>query len=179
MIPQEALQALDEWGFTVMRFLLTVLWQSSILLVATAVIARALRNRRASARHTLWLSALLVAPLLPVLAALVPFTGAPQVPVPVIPSYETPEFVVARRDATPLAPTVTEQPPPMVQEAPLAPESPQLDPLAYPWALTLIAYALGLSFFLGSWVLGHARIRTWIRSASPCADSPTPWPTTW
>ena len=55
-------EALDRLGFETLRVLLSVLWQSSILLAAVMLIAFALRRRRASARHALWVAALLVAP---------------------------------------------------------------------------------------------------------------------
>ena len=44
---------LDGVGFEVIRTLLSVLWQSSILLVAVGILAYALRRRRAAVRQVL------------------------------------------------------------------------------------------------------------------------------
>jgi len=61
------LSALDRAGFETIRTLLGVLWQSSILLGAAAVLAVTLRRRGASVRHVLWTAALLAVPALPLL----------------------------------------------------------------------------------------------------------------
>ena len=85
---------LDEFGFEAVRTLLAVLWQSSILLVAVALLAWLLRKRRASVRYGLWVGALLVVPLLPLLAGVVSRAGAPQASVPVLPVYTAPRIEV-------------------------------------------------------------------------------------
>jgi hypothetical protein len=80
------LDALDRLGFAAMRYLLSALWQSSLLFVATFALAWFLRKRRASVRYLIWVAALLVAPLLPVLTSGVRHAGAPQAPVSVLPT---------------------------------------------------------------------------------------------
>jgi len=55
---------LNELGYTIMQLLLTVLWQSTILLAAIGLIAWTLRKCRASARQALWVTALLALPAL-------------------------------------------------------------------------------------------------------------------
>ena len=71
---------LDAVGYDVMRLLLGAVWQSSILLVAVGALTWLLRKRRAGARHALWVGALLVAPLLPLITSAVLRTGAPRRP---------------------------------------------------------------------------------------------------
>ncbi len=96
--------ALDQFGFTVMRALLCVLWQSSIVFAAMAVLVWVLRKRRATVRHALWVAALLVAPVLPLLTSLAARTGAPQAPVPVLPAYVVVEKYVEVPPVTPMVP---------------------------------------------------------------------------
>ena len=67
MISIEQWTSLDAHGFAVLRILLAVLWQSSILFLAIAAVTWMLRKRRASARHAVWLAALILAPLFPLL----------------------------------------------------------------------------------------------------------------
>ena len=50
---------IDGWGFSTMRFMLSLLWQSSLLFVATYVLTWMLRRRRATTRHILWVLAIL------------------------------------------------------------------------------------------------------------------------
>ncbi|GAG18839.1 unnamed protein product, partial [marine sediment metagenome] len=57
----------DQFGFAAVRYLLSVLWQSSLLLAATYCISWLLRRRRAAVRHALWAFVLLFAPFLPLL----------------------------------------------------------------------------------------------------------------
>ena len=86
------MSALDTWawldarGYAAFGYLLSVLWQSSLLFVFAGGVAWALRKRRPRLRHALWLCAVLLAPLLPLLSVR---SGAPQAPVEVLPSYAT------------------------------------------------------------------------------------------
>jgi len=158
--------SLDEAGFAAARLLLAALWQSSILFAAIAALARLLRKRRARARHALWVAALCVAPLLPVLAALASGVGAPQAPLGVLPSYEAPALVAPTFPAP--APELPLLDVPLVEVAPV--ETPPFSPFDYPWALLAIAYAAGLAAFLTWMTIGRIRIRRWIRAARPAAD---------
>ena len=72
------LSSLDAAGFTIMCLLLTVLWQSTILLAACGGLAFLLRRRKESVRHALWMSALIMLPLLPVLSWTVSEIGVRQ-----------------------------------------------------------------------------------------------------
>jgi hypothetical protein len=62
--------ALDRAGFETMRALFSVLWQSTILLAAAGLLALALRRRSPSVRQTIWAAAVVLAPVLPILAYL-------------------------------------------------------------------------------------------------------------
>ncbi len=60
------------------RYALAFLWQSTLLFLAVGIVCRFLRNRPARVRCLVWLSALLIAPTLPVLSNGLAAIGAPQ-----------------------------------------------------------------------------------------------------
>ena len=160
------LSSLDRIGFDAMRLVLGVLWQSSILLVVIGVLAWALRRRRASVRHTLWVAALLAGPLLPLVGAAAFRSGAPQAPVPILPTYTAPAVRPDQRFAsTPSAPAVRPTMPIPAENEAAPQEEAGVSVFAYPWAMSLMAYAIGLAAFLIWIALGRIRIRRWIRSA--------------
>ena len=163
--------SLDQIGFTTMRVLLAALWQSSILLAAIGILTWLLRKRRPSVRHALWVGGLLLGPMLPLFAAIVLRTGAPQAPVRILPTYTEP----ASLSVQPMEPIVSVPPlepaVPMAEPSEGAPEAQtRVSVLAYPWALLVIAYAGGFAAFLIWIALGRIRIRRWIRSAAPLVD---------
>ena len=90
MTPSPAWLRFDAFAFEAMRLLLAALWQSSILFLAVALLAWTLRRRRPSARCALWIAALCLAPLLPLLASLAARVGAPQRPLQLLPTYPAP-----------------------------------------------------------------------------------------
>jgi beta-lactamase regulating signal transducer with metallopeptidase domain len=170
----EVWASLDAWGFAVMRGMLTLLWQSSILFAATLALGWALRKRRAAVRHTLWLSALLLTPFLLPLTWLATHGGAPQIPVAVLPTYQAqyeslpPGFPIPAGPPEETLATIDHMPAPLPTAEP---ESPVLSFLDYPWALLLFVYASGLPIFVAWYAAGHARIRYWIRDSTPVTSS--------
>jgi len=98
--------------------MVSVLWQSSILLAAVGLLAWTLRRRRPAVRHVLWAGAVLAVPMIPLLGWLVSTTGAlPSAEIRVMPRYSAPsepkqpaESLTAlppvAPDATDRAPTV-------------------------------------------------------------------------
>ncbi|MCX7045945.1 MAG: HEAT repeat domain-containing protein [Candidatus Sumerlaeota bacterium] len=78
---------MDQAGFAVSRYLLSALWQSSILLLAVWALTWLLRNRPPAVRHAFWLTALLLMPALPAITAGARIAGAPQSPVFAMPAY--------------------------------------------------------------------------------------------
>ena len=144
--------ALDRAGFETMRALFSVLWQSSILLGAAGLLALALRRRSAAARQTIWAVAIVLTPLLPILAHLATSAAVPQAPIPVMPEYAAPQPVI------PVAP------PPM---APVRAWS----PLDYPWAMALLAYAAGAATLMTLVLVGRFRIGRWLRRGRVVTDA--------
>jgi len=91
---------LDRMGFQTVRLLLSVVWQSSILLAAAGLLAWALRRRRASVRLAILAAAILSSPLIPLLGRAASWSRA-QVPIPVMPSYSTTTATVEPAEAAP------------------------------------------------------------------------------
>ena len=176
------LEALDQAGYRAMCYLLAVLWQSSILLVVTAGLAWLLRRRRAAVRHALWMLALTVTPLLPLLTSAARQADAPQAPLALMPAYEAPAPAALAPPAPRGGPAIHESalppagpaPDPAVQPAPAqAPAHPASfadNIMRYPWSLALLAYAAGLVACLSLLVIGRLHIRQWVRSGRPAAD---------
>ena len=161
------LDQLDRLGFAAMQYLLSALWQSSLLFAATFALAWFLRKRRASVRHLIWVAALLLAPLLPVLTSGVRRAGAPQAPVSVLPAYAV-SAPVPRMEPLP------EPPPSPVVLTPSVPAPREIEshpvmpaPRNHPWVWCLASYAVGLTLLFAWIAAGRLRIRHWIRSARP------------
>ncbi|MBM4039992.1 MAG: hypothetical protein FJ290_15925, partial [Planctomycetes bacterium] len=171
---------LDRAGFEGARLGLSLLWQSSILLAATAGLTLALRHRRAAVRHALWIAALLLAPATPVLTQLASGLGTPRAELPVLPAYVPP----AARAARMLPPRALPEPPaasatksatvgssdralPTLSDKPTVAHGGLSD---YPWALALLAYAAGATAFLALVAIGRLRLGHWVRTGRPATD---------
>ena len=191
---EELWEALDRVGFQSMRVLLSVLWQSSLLLLSAGLLALALRRRPASVRCALWAGALVVVPLLPLLGWAVSSIAAPRARIPVLPAYEPRPAEAAEAPAPspvpdepapsvpPAGPIVSPapRPPPASIPAPAEPVAPAPPPPAQqagsaslpacPWAIGLLAYAAAAGGMLSLVVIGRLRIRRWVRGGSVVTD---------
>ena len=159
--------ALDGLGYGTAMTLASVLWQSSLLLAATALIAWGLRRRRAATRHRLWVATLFCAPLLPLLAWGASRWNAPRAEIPVMPIYQ-PAVVAPAPTAEFVPPSVA------VQRAQTVAVTPSPKPAFrvwnYPWALALMGYGAGAAFFLALVALGWARLLRGAWRGSVSAD---------
>ncbi len=179
---------LDKAGFQMAWLLLSVLWQSSILLVAGVLLAYTLRRRRASVRHAVLAGAILCSPLIPLLGLAASRSGTPQAPIPVMPAYSAP---VASAYSVPVAPTYSVPATPALPAGPVLTEAPtraeidrtpalpavtaqpQEAPLAMldcPWALALLAYAAGAGGLLCLVAIGKYRISRWAHRGRVVTD---------
>ncbi|GAH35060.1 unnamed protein product, partial [marine sediment metagenome] len=176
MNASEIWAALDSVGFRIMRLVLSVLWQSSILLVAATALHCLLRRRRASARCVVWTIAILAAPLLPFLNWAASGLGTPQAPIPAIPAYSAPREAAeppARHVEDDMGTPETAAPMEFTAEpvAPLPVEEAEAVSLANcPWAIALLGYATGAAVFLSIVALGRVRIGRWVRKGIKVAD---------
>jgi Leucine-rich repeat (LRR) protein/beta-lactamase regulating signal transducer with metallopeptidase domain/tetratricopeptide (TPR) repeat protein len=168
---------LDVRGYEIARFLLSLLWQSSILLLGMAAVGYLLRRQPARVRHVLWLVGLLCMPLLPLMSWAGSRAGTPQRQVAVIPQYRE-QFARAAAPAAPAPsfqslPVMPSEAPPWVSQVPAqsverespipappmplpavapAPAHPAQRARIYPWAYGIAAYAAVTAALL-AWVL--------------------------
>ena len=164
---------LDKAGFAVFRMLLSVLWQSSILLVGVGLLSFALRRRSARVRHAVWIAALLIIPALPLFTWIAQSIEAPQAEIAVMPAY------AAGPERAPEAPSTEIAAPPVRIEGifdmtqPPAAATVQKPPFSlfdYPWAIGLLAYVVGASALLSFVLLGRLRIAKWLSSGTVVTD---------
>ena len=187
MIATLSWDQLDVLGFEAMRVLLSVLWQSSILLGAAGLLVFALRRRSAAIRHRVWTAALLLTPLIPVLTWLASQTGSPQLHIPIIPTFEVTsvqqtqslppgETIITREQQVGILPATgsvripAQGNPETLQSAgatdlPIRqPNTPVQAPRsAHPWAVASITYTGGLALLIGLVCLGRIRLRRYTR----------------
>lgn len=176
-------ETLDIVGFETVKILLSLLWQSSILLGAVGLLTYGLRHRRASIRHQLWVAAFLITPVLPLLTWIASQAGTPQVQIPLVPAYATrrpqaetgpAEFTAddvktARTSADSSIGSPREQadvlgndaavPSPVTQ----LPSRKEVSAAEYPWAMALLVYLCGLGVFVLLMAAGLLRIGKYIR----------------
>ena len=189
MIASLSWDQLDVLGFEAMRVVLSVLWQSSILLGAAGLLVLALRRRSAVLRHRVWTAALLLTPLIPVLTWAASQTGSPQLHIPIIPAYEAAtvqqtqsppsDIITADREQEngPTKGSNTAQGEPATQQAaatqlpiPQTNTPAQAPRSAHPWAMASLAYAGGLAILLGLVSLGRFRLRRYTREGQIVTD---------
>ncbi len=190
MIASLSWDQLDALGFEAMRVVLSILWQSSILLGAAGLLVFALRRRTAALRHRVWTAALLLTPLIPVLTWVASQAGSPQLHIPIIPSYEAASVQQTQSPPSdkitadhepengPAQGTGAAQGDPEAQQVAAATELPipqtnapvQAPRSAHPWAIASLAYAGGLAILLGLVSLGRFRLRRYTREGHIVTD---------
>ncbi|MBN1294423.1 MAG: carboxypeptidase regulatory-like domain-containing protein, partial [Candidatus Latescibacteria bacterium] len=178
------LESLDSSGFLLFRFMVSVLWQSSIVFCTVFFVTFMLRQNRAAVRHAVWIVALLMIPVIPLLSLILTSVGTPQAPLPVIPQYTVPEstttaapmyenidmpelyntndIVYYDTHAGNVSPSEIHTPVDIQSES--MPENSTLrrfHVLKYPWACLFVLYTLGVIFFLSVFMYGRIRIRRW------------------
>ncbi|MCE5250351.1 carboxypeptidase regulatory-like domain-containing protein [bacterium] len=182
---------LDTVGFHVIRVMVSLLWQSSILIMGVLVLTYFLRQRRASILHVIMVSMMIIVPLIPLFAWIVSSTGTPRAPIRVIPGYTVPEMkTVLTESSTALTETESMRlgKTPVMSEPAAADERtavkealPQFPvtqdgqarrflPASFPWAMGLIVYCAGAAMFLFMTIMGRLRIRRWLLYSSVVTD---------
>ena len=167
----QLLTQLDGTGYLVIRAILSILWQSTILLAAAGALAWVIRKRGDSVRHTIWTAAVLALPLLPLLSLGAARLGSHHTEIAVMPVYQAqPDFPVQTLRMDQPA-SVRVSPPVDTAGRASATHEPPFRPFDYPWALGLSAYLLVVSGLL-CWVLaGRLRIRRWLKEGEAVINS--------
>jgi beta-lactamase regulating signal transducer with metallopeptidase domain/protocatechuate 3,4-dioxygenase beta subunit len=160
-------------GFEMFHYLLSVLWQSSLLFTGFFLLLYLLRKRGVALRHKILLFALLLSPFLPLLTLGIQKTGAPQQGIMVMPPYTEPFPVPANyfkqnQTLSTESPVIIDTE--VIQPATPNPQSAPFSPHQYPWAFSMIIYIMGLTFFLCWIIMGRLRIRHWRLESVPCTD---------
>ena len=184
-------RALDVRGYEFARFLLSLLWQSSILLLGVAALAFLLRRQPARVRHALWLVGLLCVPLLPLISWAGSKAGTPQRQVAVIPHYRA-QFAPMSEPAYPVPPTRAAEAPDetsralprsLERQSPIptphvepraaasAPLQPKPRARIYPWAWGIAVYTAMMAALLAWVLIGWLQIRRRLRSGRVLNDA--------
>ena len=148
--------SLHELGFTVARMLLRLLWHSSILLLAVGLVSLGLRRWRPSFQRNLWLGALLLIPLLPLLSNVTSELGAPRAIVWTLPRY--PDLTRAHPSASGRGGRLQGTGPLHTVAVPQARAERADQTGRFPWALVVIGYASMAGGLLASAFLGMIRL---------------------
>jgi len=194
MITTLSWDSLNAFGFEALRVVLSVFWQSSVLLGTAGLLAVALRRRSAAIRYRVWIAALLLTPLIPVLTYVGSQIGSPQLHIPIIPAYQAavvePFDTLASNKTTPyIEQGFATSPAEDYEESPVQvnPEAQQAawatEPLSaeadkpikvstssHPWGIALCAYATGLALLLGLVCLGRIRLHRYTRKGQIVTD---------
>ncbi|MFC1650138.1 M56 family metallopeptidase [Candidatus Latescibacterota bacterium] len=179
------LSEFDHIGYNAIRILLTVLWQSSIVLVVIGILTYMLRSKKESIRYYLWLTAILVIPLLPFFSWGFAKIGTSQAEIRLIPLYSSPQVRIEQRvpnqETSHKFGTQREHNNEIVDQYMILPEisaaiqsqnsGTNISLMDYLWALVFAVYIITASFLLTLIVIGRIRIRNWIVTCGPVMDS--------
>jgi internalin A len=167
------LELLDQTGYQTFSVLLGFTWQMTVLIAAAVALTFVLRNHRASIRRIIWISAIMLIPLLPILSTLVSNVGIPQTPVITVQSYNMAERASMTETVEKTTVDLHENEASGAVSTNIATgqKAQPFSMLDYPWALGFMAYILGCMGFLMLAVLGHIRIARWIYSAVPSTNA--------
>jgi beta-lactamase regulating signal transducer with metallopeptidase domain/thiol-disulfide isomerase/thioredoxin len=172
MNPFVILAGVDSFGFTVMRMMLSVLWQSAILFAMVWFLTFLLRKKGPTVRHVLWTLAVLLLPLIPLLTLGLAELGTPHAELQVLPLYSP---LPETNDLPPLqsndAQTSGNYFPP-VKEFQNSHTLSELfsELIHYPWALGVTLYFFLVFIFL-LWIgFIRLRIRRWIHRSGAVMD---------
>ena len=92
----ELLAKLDSIGYYILYFHLSLLWQSSIVMIVVLSLSYFLRRKRSFVRHLIWVLSLLVIPLIPLITWIIYYSGTPKIPIQVIPPYSSTQIKLSK-----------------------------------------------------------------------------------
>ncbi|MFC1651104.1 M56 family metallopeptidase [Candidatus Latescibacterota bacterium] len=189
------LSSLDSIGFQVFRILISVLWQSSILLGAIGILAYLFKLKKETAGYFLWVTAIIIIPSIPLLTRGISISGPSNFALSIMPPYYDPHTRVLRSQLKQKSELKMRLP---VESNSVNGETvnttDRFVPLSsrtymfsgfsnpdlriirlrifdYKWALFFIGYFSVAALFLIWELIGMLRIRRWIVHGSPVTDS--------
>jgi beta-lactamase regulating signal transducer with metallopeptidase domain/peroxiredoxin len=178
MNPLDILVFLDGAGYNIIRNLLSILWQSSLIFLAAYIITSFLRRHHDSIRHYVWFCAMLAVPMLPLISAVMNNINTPRAPIPVIPSYQP---QTTNRNFNGYKESLMQEPGKMIDGdySPLVTQAPapvlsvtenKERHLFYPWAYLTLLYAAGVLLFIVTIINGRFNIKRWMNNSSDIKD---------
>lgn len=165
MEPMMILMKLDALGYEVIGGLGSLLWQSTLLILAGALVTMLLQRKSSATRASVWVFVLCTIPLLPILGVLADRVDTPRTEIPVLPAYEQPAFA-----ATPAPAPLMDAPVPVFPDRMLEGAINLFDT---PWALLFMAYLTGAVVMCALTAFGWIRLGAWARSGRVLTDSRT------
>jgi len=153
----------DNVGFALIRFIVSLFWQSSIVLLGAFVIMNVLRNHRADVRHRILTAVFLSIPLIPILSWFAGYIGVPQASL-----FIPPEFATISAESAPTEPLKNE----IIQTVYTSSQSEIIPGLFnFPFALTaLVLISVGIAM-LSIVFAGRRRISLLLRNGAELTDS--------
>lgn len=166
---------LDGAGYNIVRNLLSLLWQSSLIFLAAYIITSFLRRHNDSIKHYIWFCAILAVPLLTVISAIMNNIDTPHITIAVMPSYQpiikNNNFIknnvsldlekrnVVKGDYSRL---VAQNPLPNYN---ISVTEKRETRFFYPWAYLTLLYISGVLFFIVVLIYGRFSINRWMSNS--------------
>ncbi|MCE5248628.1 M56 family metallopeptidase [bacterium] len=165
MTSTQIFSVLDAFGYHTIRLLISVAWQSSLLIAAVALIVFMLRRQSAAVRHVFWAVLLCSLPVIPLLVWTTSILKTPKAEITIIPAYTAPSM--RQPDGFVIEPSISTG---AETDKNGSTGTFPFKPGDYPWALGLAIYALGAVFFLVWMAIGRLCIWRWKRTGVVLTD---------
>jgi beta-lactamase regulating signal transducer with metallopeptidase domain len=171
----EWLITLNNAGPSFLRQMVSLLWQSTLLLSTAWILTIILRRRSATVRHMVWTIVLFCVPLIPLLNWTVTEMNVPKAPLQILSVVESssPPEIERPSGKENIYGLSQNSLSPQQAPSPISETSKNIRPPVrhfYPWAFLLILYFTVVTFFLGVILDGRRRIRRWLRKGSVVTD---------
>ena len=155
------LTTLDSLGYDVIRVLGSLVWQSTVLIVAGAVVAALLQRKSSAVRARVWIVVLCAIPLLPLFGVLADHADTPRAEIPVLPAYEQPRIAIVQSLTPPVDTHII----------PASMPASEFGMSDTPWALLFLAYLAGAGAMIALTAAGWMRLNGWARNGRVLTDS--------
>lgn len=160
------LNTIDGTGYRMLLWLLSLLWQSSVVLAAVLGMQAILRSGSASWRHRILLASLLMIPAIPLLCLLTGAVENSRFALPVFPESLAWQTAATEGSAVfvPAALEISG-----IRLLPLQDSIGDLSRLS-PWAIIMVLCLTGMFVMSVKVIGGLLKVRSWIRNSRPVTD---------
>lgn len=156
----------------IFNYVLAATWQSALLFLVVAMLCWCLRQRHASVRRLIWLVAIVLAPLLPLISAQYSNLGVRQNALTILPQAS----IAPQAEPDHVSHANGQSLPQDIKKPDAQGAEPSLSviknnaPLSSLWPWLAFAYVVGFVLFMTVALIGVIRIRRWTIDASPITD---------